>query len=689
MQYSGYFGELGKTLKSIPLELLIEISILSIFIPALIAMDKYNDQLFHSLSELFNCAIFFAIFVFAYNTYNISKNNFLMLLGIGCFFVALVNVVQIFPHTGVSILFEERNKDIETEAWIIARYIWVFTCLASTIFIFKPEKNLNVYLVFIAYFFITALSLLSIFYLNIFPNSYIGDKGLASFKLISEYIISFLYIIVAIIYYRLRKNIEFQLFAYIEGSLVILVVSEFLLAVFFNPLDWRNGTGYILKVISAYFIYKAIIEIGLKKPYSTVFNDLNLIGHKVKESQKMIVSNQQCYDMIINNSDNAIVIGSENKLVFANNKLAELVGVENVADIMNSEIERFIPDEVKVSALHYINETIRNKKITPFKEARLKRLDGQVIDMEIMSCFCSYYGKPSIVAMFRDIRERKQIKQLENDIVENKKEIDKTREMNKLMTEFFANISHELKTPLNVILSAIQILSLPSGEETNNSAELRLNKYIKSMRQNCYRLLRIVNNLIDITKFDAGYLQLNLKNYNIVDIVEDITMSVADYIESKGIELIFDTDVEEKIMAIDADKIERIILNLLSNSIKFTNKGGKILVNLLNKNKSIIISVRDTGIGIPEDKLDIIFERFGQVDRTLSRNREGSGIGLSLVKSIVDMHRGSIRVLSKLGKGSEFIIELPVKLVKEKIYDKCLYENKLEKVRVEFSDIYL
>lgn len=109
---------------------------------------------------------------------------------------------------------------------------------------------------------------------------------------------------------------------------------------------------------------------------------------------------------------------------------------------------------------------------------------------------------------------------------------------------------------------------------------------------------------------------------------------------------------------------------------------------MLDKYKSIIISVKDTGIGIPQDKLGVIFERFGQVDKTLSRNYEGSGIGLSLVKSIVDMHGGSIRVLSKPGKGSEFIIELPVRFVKEEIYDKCLYKNKVEKINIEFSDIY-
>lgn len=209
------------------------------------------------------------------------------------------------------------------------------------------------------------------------------------------------------------------------------------------------------------------------------------------------------------------------------------------------------------------------------------------------------------------------------------------------------------------------------------------------MKQNCYRLVRLVNNLIDISKFDSGYFKLNLHNHNVVNVVEDITLSVADYAKNKGIQLIFDTDIEEKEMAIDLDKIERIILNLLSNSIKFTDKGGQILVSLIDKDNKIQISIKDNGVGIPKDKLNVIFERFGQVDKTLARNKEGSGIGLSLVKSIVDMHDGTIKVLSEFGNGSEFIIELPVRLVEEEqVSDGRLYESKVEKINIEFADIY-
>jgi signal transduction histidine kinase len=249
--------------------------------------------------------------------------------------------------------------------------------------------------------------------------------------------------------------------------------------------------------------------------------------------------------------------------------------------------------------------------------------------------------------------------------------------------EFFASMSHELKTPLNVIFSALQVLDLYNS---NNKTI----KYSNIMKQNCYRLLRLINNLIDMSKIDSGYLTLNLGNYNIIEIIEEITLSVTDFIEVKGLSIIFDTDVEEKVISCDPDKIERIILNLLSNAVKFTNPGGEIKVSIYDRGQFVNIVIEDTGIGIPEDKYTIIFDRFKQIDKSLQRNHEGSGIGLSIVKSLIEMHGGTIDIQSTLGRGSKFSILLPAtvaNITPENIIRDSISGN-IERIHIEFSDIY-
>lgn len=139
--------------------------------------------------------------------------------------------------------------------------------------------------------------------------------------------------------------------------------------------------------------------------------------------------------------------------------------------------------------------------------------------------------------------------------------------------------------------------------------------------------------------------------------------------------------------------IERILLNLISNALKFTDSGGFIYVDIQDRDDKVAISVRDTGIGIPEDKQDIIFDRFRQLDSSLSRNKEGSGLGLSIVKALVEAHKGSIYVTSKVGIGTSFLIELPVDALAEKSNrdTKGLLNNEsdtIQKIKVEFSDIY-
>lgn len=255
--------------------------------------------------------------------------------------------------------------------------------------------------------------------------------------------------------------------------------------------------------------------------------------------------------------------------------------------------------------------------------------------------------------------------------------------------EFLSLISHEFRTPLNVISSAIQAMNYICSNELSDKAK----KYLRMIRQNTFRQLRLVNNLLDITRVNAGRIKINKKNVDIVFLTKSIIESIYTYVALKSIDVTFVPLIEKKIIGIDDEKYERILLNLLSNATKFTPEGKPIIVTLSSINDKICIEVKDKGIGIPEDKANIIFERFGQVDSSLSRQAEGAGIGLSLVKKFVESLGGSISVKSELGKGSAFTILLPSEAIIEDYMDKepvNLLDNRLvQNTKIEFSDIYL
>ena len=255
-------------------------------------------------------------------------------------------------------------------------------------------------------------------------------------------------------------------------------------------------------------------------------------------------------------------------------------------------------------------------------------------------------------------------------------------ETNRLKAHFVSNISHELKTPITVIMSVIQLVQVKNNECKNNHN-------IEIINSNCQRLLRLINNIIDIEKFDNHKLKLDLENINIVNLIEDIISSINPYAKSKNLRIIFDTNDEDIVMALDCAKIERVLLNLLSNAIKFSYDDGIIYVNVNKKEENVIISIRDFGIGMSEKYLDKIFDRFIQVDNTMTRKNEGSGIGLSIVKSFVSLHNGSISVKSKENEGSEFVINLPINLIEDK--ELFLYDSEVLdfNIKTELSDIYI
>ena len=247
--------------------------------------------------------------------------------------------------------------------------------------------------------------------------------------------------------------------------------------------------------------------------------------------------------------------------------------------------------------------------------------------------------------------------------------------------QYLLNIIHDLRSHLNVITSAAQFM------EHNYKDDKNL-KCIEIIKRNSFKMLKLINNLIDSNKIKNNYYKLNKKNIDIVPMIENTISCIEKFASERNINLIFDTNEEECIMAIDPEAIDRVIMNLLSNAIKFSNENSNIYINLVVKDKEIELSFKDEGCGISKEEKERIFDRFYQGKN--NDNIEGSGIGLNLCMLFVKAHDGKIFLESEINKGSIFTVILPRKIEDhiETVKEEGNLINKNQAVEIEFSDTY-
>jgi len=270
---------------------------------------------------------------------------------------------------------------------------------------------------------------------------------------------------------------------------------------------------------------------------------------------------------------------------------------------------------------------------------------------------------------------------------------DKNEELKRMIEmkdEMLLLITHELKTPMSIITSSIQALEIVCKNELTD----KVRKYLNKIKQNTYRQLKLVNNILDNTRANSGIFKMNRVNADAVHLTRTLIDTISVFAERKRIKISFTTEMERSIICVDVDIFERILLNLLSNAVKFTPEEKTIEVSIyktvLKARKQVCIQVRDYGIGIPSDQKDLIFKRFGRVERVVARQSEGTGIGLYLVKTLVSLLDGQIKVESKEGIGSTFSLFFPL-LKDTNAEPSCIEksnDNLMTASVIEFSDIY-
>lgn len=397
------------------------------------------------------------------------------------------------------------------------------------------------------------------------------------------------------------------------------------------------------------------ININNTSKLLTIVVDITNIEKAIGELEE----NRKSYKMLVQNlPEGIVVIDKKTKNYIYQNramiKMLKAVGIDNISKIVNDYMN---------------NERYGIPKKYTIKEKDISSVSLTMIDVK---------GEEQLVGIIRCLDEEEKIKlALE--------ELDSIKMQYEVKDNFLTTISQNLRNPIKTISTANNLLENNNSKYQSN----HIHNYNELVKRNCYRLERLINNMNELVEIEKGLYSMEYVNCDIVKFLRDMINTTNKYLEDKGIEIDFKSNINKKIIQIDVDKFERIILNLLSNAIKFSDKGSPILVSIDSDDKYINISVEDKGMGIPKDKLNFIFTKFAQVDKTLTRNAEGSGVGLSIVKKLTELHGGKINVESKEGQGSKFTISLlngNIKSKKNNILNKLNMDN--EKMHIEFADIY-
>jgi len=300
---------------------------------------------------------------------------------------------------------------------------------------------------------------------------------------------------------------------------------------------------------------------------------------------------------------------------------------------------------------------MKGKETTPVEYSLITK-EGKKIEAILTTKLISYWGETAILGIVTDITERKKMEEkirhhtedLERKVAER---TDELRRANQLKSEFLANISHEFRTPLNSILSFTDILLMGLDGSLNDQQK----EDLALVRESGEDLLALVNNLLDLSKIEAGRVELYVEPVNPAEVVAAVASQLVFKAEEKGLNLTVSALQNLPEVAADETRLRQIVRNLVENAVKFTEEGD-VTIGASYEQDEVIFWVKDTGLGIAEEDQEVIFDKFRQAKGEVN-GKSGAGLGLSVAKELVELHNGRIWVESELGKGSIFSFSIP------------------------------
>ena len=384
------------------------------------------------------------------------------------------------------------------------------------------------------------------------------------------------------------------------------------------------------------FIFKETVKTN--RYLEKINNKIIKNNYKLEAAYKKIKDKQLLYKSFLSSLPHPIVIVNGNlRISYCNLNFLSSIGEKNLRKVVNRRIDSYI--DITSSTKEILLEFNKNQKVSYTTTITIngKQFEGRFLGLNS--------EENQFILLIKDLTEELRLRDM-------KEELESIKMKEEIKRNFLSNISHDLKIPVNIIYSAIQLEKILIE---NNDLD-KLGFYNEISKENCFILTKFTNNLIDISKIDSSNLEANLIYDNIVVFVEDYLISLNTYIKNSDINLLFDTEEEEIYTYFDTEMMQRVILNLVSNSIKFTKKGGTIFTKIKVELDLVIIEIGDNGEGMSEEFVKKAFNKYEMEQRSKTYNPNGSGVGLYVVYNLIKAQNGNVEIKSKEGKGTTFRI---------------------------------
>jgi signal transduction histidine kinase len=640
-------------------KLLLSVAVLGI----VLASRLYSYLLFHALAEIFSIAVAFGIFFVAWNSDSIVKNGYLLTLGVGSVFVAIIDAMHMLSYRGMGV-FVGQGADLPTQLWLAARYLQAATWLLAP---FLLHRRLNRHAVAAAYAAAVLALLGSIFAWRLFPTAYVEGQGLTAFKVISEYVIIAMLILATGMLWRRRADFDEMVLSWLISALVAAILCEFAFTLYVGVTDEANLVGHIFKIVEFYLLYRAVVETGFSRPYRLLFREMmHQDEQEIAEQRELAEERTAELDAIFTAmATGAVLYAPDGSVVRANSAANALFSYTRVPPDVPIErrarLHGFIDEEGQpVLDVHSmpVYRALRGERVHNVVLGAPHAVTGDMLWLAFSAApVCDPTGEiRGAVLTFRDITERKLAEEevqrlnqeLEHRILQRTSQLEAA---NQELEAFAYSVSHDLRAPLRHLNTFMDLLQKGVSESLDDKSH----HYLGLIRQCTGEMGQLIDDLLMFSHI--GRTELSETEVDLAALLHQVLADAR--LDVEGRDIAWNIGPLPCVTG-DRAMLRLVLDNLVSNALKFTRDRHPACVEigaLDDSPREAVVYVRDNGVGFDmaqADKLFGVFQRLHGMEEF-----EGTGIGLANVRRIISRHGGRTWAQGKVGEGATFFFSLP------------------------------